>query len=111
MEWRLVKWAWRKPPTRWQPSTLTCVNYSEALRAVADGARVQRLSWPPGTFLIRVPGSIITVDADRPLGKAAPELVGQQVHYSAHIDMFSAGEMSPWHANRDDITATDWETR
>jgi len=94
-------------------STLTCVNYLKARELVLEGQRVRRPGWPADAFLLLVPGSVITVEADRPLGQAAPELVGGKVRYSDHIDYYSNGLMSPWAADdgiRDDIHATDWET-
>jgi hypothetical protein len=85
------------------------VKYDTVIRHVSDGGRARRMTWPPGWFLLQVPGSTITVEADRPLGKAAPELVGQQVRYSAHIDVYRAGEMTPWRPFDDDTRADDWE--
>lgn len=86
------------------------MNFLRALELIAKGGRIRRHDWASGAFLLQIPGSTITVDADRPLGKAAPELVGQQVRYKTHIDIFDAGEMSPWHATDADINADDWET-
>jgi hypothetical protein len=60
-------------------------------------------------WLVLVPGSTITVAADRPLGAAAPELVGQAVEYRAHIDMKTVNdEIVPWVASQTDILAEDW---
>lgn len=85
------------------------MNYAAAMQAVNDNQRVRRMTWPPGWFLLRVPGSTFTVEADRPLGKAAPELVGREVHYGAHVDIYRDGYLAPWHALHDDIHAGDWE--
>ncbi|TMR10976.1 DUF2829 domain-containing protein [Nonomuraea turkmeniaca] len=60
-------------------------------------------------WIVRVPGSTITVDARRPLGQAAPELVGRTVTYQPHIDMFTAdGRIVPWVASQSDLDADDW---
>lgn len=64
------------------------MDFGEALAALKAGKRVTRSGWNgAGQWLVLVPGSTITVDAERPLGKAAPELVGQAVSYSPHIDI------------------------
>ncbi len=61
-------------------------------------------------WIFRVPGSTITVAADRPLGQAAPELVGQTIEYRPHDDMFTAdGQIVPWVASQSDMDAGDWE--
>lgn len=85
------------------------MDYSGAIHFVASGKRARRPSWPVGAFLILVPGSTITVDADRPLGQAAPELVGQRVRYRSHVDYFENGELEPWQSENDDRNARDWE--
>lgn len=86
------------------------MNYLEARDHVIRGGRARRTGWPPDAFLILVPGSVITVEADRPLGKAAPELVGQQVRYSAHVDLYANGLLSPWFPPLDDVHTDNWET-
>lgn len=85
------------------------MNYLEARRHVIEGGRVRRAGWASDAFLLLVPGSTITVDADRPLGQAAPELVGAQVRYSAHVDLYRNGLLSPWCPPLDDVHADDWE--
>lgn len=88
------------------------MNIAEAVAALKAGHRVARPAWrPAGTWLILVPGSTITVTADRPLGIAAPELVGQQITYRPHIDIHCAGTLGPWAggADADDLLAEDWE--
>lgn len=87
------------------------MDYSSALASLGPGKRVARAVWPPGMFLILVPGSTITVTADRPLGKAAPELVGSTITYATHVDRYYGGLMSAWFCNKADETATDWEMR
>lgn len=86
------------------------MDFPTALTTVLAGGRARRSAWLEGSFLIDVPGSEVTVDADRPLGKAAPDLVGQKVGYNAHIDVHVDGELVPWTANQTDLHATDWET-
>lgn len=86
------------------------MDFPTALTAVLAGGRVRRAAWDREAFLIEIPGSEITVDADRPLGKAAPELVGQTVTYSPHIDVYIGGHLVPWTPNQTDTHATDWES-
>lgn len=76
---------------------------------MSSGGRARRACWPPDAFLIHVPGSTITVEADRPLGKAAPELVGEQITYAPHLDLYCDRHMSPWDRSINDAEATDWE--
>lgn len=88
------------------------MDFGEALTALKNGHRVTRAGWNGrGMFLILVPGSIITVETGRPLGNAAPELIGQQVSYLPHIDMRTAqGDIVPWLASQTDVLAEDWTT-
>lgn len=86
------------------------MNFGEALSALHDGRAIRRHVWPDGMYLLLVPGSVITVAADRPPGKALPHLVGQEVRYGAHIDLLLPnGRMGPWNAMDEELTATDWE--
>jgi hypothetical protein len=86
------------------------MNFGEALDALLRGLRVARSGWNGrGMWLVLVPGSTITVSEGRPLGDAAPELVGQQVQYQPHVDMRTAdGSIVPWLASQSDLLATDW---
>ncbi len=87
------------------------MNFGGALDALKTNKRVARAGWN-GTnsmFLILIPGSNIPVSADRPLGQAAPELVGKTITYQPHIDMFTAqGTLVPWLASQTDLLAEDW---
>lgn len=83
------------------------MQWGEALEDLKAGRRVARTGWP-GSWLILVPGSTITVEADRPLGVAAPDLVGQQVQYAPHIDIFTRGFLAPWSFTQLDLLAEDW---
>lgn len=63
-------------------------DFGGALALLRDGKRVSRHGWNgKGMWLVLVPGSTITVTVGRPLGDAAPELVGSDVRYRDHIDM------------------------
>lgn len=86
-------------------------DFCDALCLVKEGYRVARSGWNgKGMFIFLVPGSRFVVSADRPMGKAAPELVGQEIDYAAHIDMRAAnGVVVPWLASQTDLLATDWE--
>lgn len=86
------------------------MDFGAAIAALNDGQRVTRAGWNGADqWLILVPGSTITVEADRPLGKAAPDLVGQQVQYAPHIDIFTVQRtLVPWLASQTDALAEDW---
>lgn len=86
------------------------MNFGTALELLWLGHRVCRDGWNgKGMWLVLVPGSTITVSAGRPLGDAAPELVGQSVEYRPHIDMMTVdGEIVPWVASQSDLLADDW---
>lgn len=86
------------------------MKFGDALLALRQGKRVAREGWNGADqWLILVPGSTITVEADRPLGKAAPELVGQQVRYAPHVDIFATGgRLFPWTPSQSDQLAGDW---
>lgn len=87
------------------------MNFGEALRALNDGHRVARNGWNgAGQWLILVPGSTFTVEANRPLGIAVPELIGQEVRYAPHVDIFTTDKMLvPWLASQADQLAEDWQ--
>lgn len=88
------------------------MDFGEALRALKDGKRVARRWWGNSVWLVLVPGSTIIVDADRPLGQAAPHLVGQRVEYQPHIDKVREGDgMEPWVPTHGALLADDWEVR
>jgi hypothetical protein len=83
-----------------------------AVAALREGKRVATSAMRGyGAWLVLVPGSTITVAADRPLGIAAPELVGAVVDYCAHIDIHGAdGSIQPWGgATLQHLLADDWE--
>lgn len=86
------------------------MNFGEALIALKAGRRVTRTGWNGhDMWLLLVPGSTITIEAGRPLGHAAPELVGTTVQYLPHIDMRTAqGAIVPWLASQSDLLAEDW---
>lgn len=88
------------------------MDFGQALGALKSGGRVSREGWNgKGMWLVLVPGSTITVAADRPLGVAAPELAGRTVEYRAHIDMRTVNdEIVPWVASQTDLLAEDWLT-
>lgn len=85
-------------------------DFGGALKALREGKRVARVGWNgKGMYLVLIPGSTITVSADRPIGAACPNLVGQVVGYHAHIDMKTAqGYFVPWLASQADMLAHDW---
>jgi hypothetical protein len=86
------------------------MNFGQAIEALKQGKRVSRSGWNgKGMFLILIPGSKIPVSADRPLGQAAPELVGKTIDYQPHVDMWTAQQtLVPWLASQSDILAEDW---
>lgn len=86
------------------------MDFGQALAALNSGNRVTRSGWNgAGMWLVLVPGSTITVTAGRPLGDAAPELVGRDVEYRAHIDIKTVdGQVVPWVASQSDLLAEDW---
>ena len=86
------------------------MNFGDALIALRTSRRVTRAGWNgAGMWLVLVPGSTITVSAGRPLGDAAPELVGQSVDYRPHIDIMTVqGSVVPWIASQSDLLAEDW---
>lgn len=88
------------------------MNFGQALEGLKAGNRVARVGWNGrGMWLVLVPGSTITVSAGRPLGDAAPELVGESVEYRPHIDLKTVDdEIVPWVASQTDVLADDWET-
>lgn len=91
-------------------------NFGQALETLKEGGRVTRSAWvldpvPGFPFVYLVPGSRFTVEAERPMGQAAPELVGKTVDYSPHIDIMSAEHQSqPWTPTTADLLAEDWIT-
>lgn len=84
------------------------MDFSEALKAIKAGERVQRAGWNgKGMFLFLVPGSTFKVNRPPLLG-IYPE--GTEVRYHAHIDMKTAqGDVVPWLASQTDVLADDWQ--
>ena len=84
------------------------MDFSEALRLIKTGRRVQRAGWNgKGMFLFLVPGSEFQVNRE-PLLSILGE--GARVEYHAHIDMKTAqGYVVPWLASQPDLLSTDWQ--
>lgn len=91
--------------------------FGHALDELRAGNRVARRAWlvsAPTSYLVYVPGSSITVEADKPLGKANPSLVGSSVEYADHIDVYkywggaSDPTVTPWVIGTSDVIAEDW---
>jgi len=82
-------------------------DFSVALIAVKDGAKVARKGWNgKGMFIFLVPGSTFKVNRPPLLG-IYPE--GTEINYHPHIDMRTAdGQIVPWLASQTDILADDW---
>jgi hypothetical protein len=87
------------------------MHFGDALEALKDGKRITRQAWHPEVFLFLVPGSTFDVTADRPLGRACPQLVGQKATYSPHIDIHCAdGSIAVWAGPATDaLLAEDWK--
>lgn len=85
-------------------------DFGTALNRLRAGRRVARRGWNgEGMWLVLVPGSSIRIEAGRPLGQAAPELVGQHADYRPHIDIKAADDtLVPWVASQTDLLAHDW---
>lgn len=86
------------------------MDFGDALKALRNGKRVARLGWrTKGYWLVLVPGSKIVPQAGRPLGVAAPELVGTQVDYRPHIDKwYGQGRVGTWAPSHEALLAEDW---
>jgi hypothetical protein len=82
-----------------------------AVKTMQDGERVRRTGWNgKNMYLFLVPGSTFTVTADRPMGRACPEMVGKEISYHAHVDIRTTqGDVVPWLCSQSDLLATDWE--
>lgn len=84
-------------------------DFGVALAHLRLGFSVARDGWQLGTRLVLVPGSAFTVAAGRPLGDAAPDLIGRKIRYWPHIDMVTAdGNAVPWSPATADLLAEDW---
>lgn len=81
--------------------------FSEALRDIKQGKRLQRAGWNgPDQFVFLVPGSRFVVNRPPLLG-IYPE--GTEVEYHAHIDIKNQqGVVVPWLASQGDLLAEDW---
>lgn len=94
----------------------TGMDIGAAIHALRNGHRVTRPAWAHGPtpgvpWLVLVPGSQITVEAGRPLGDGAPELVGRTVEYQPHVDLVDTDRrVRPWTPTHADLLADDWQT-
>ncbi|MFD9948779.1 DUF2829 domain-containing protein [Nonomuraea sp. NPDC059023] len=100
----------RPAPTGQTLNEGTLMTFGDALAHLKLGSRLTRDGWNgQGMWIFVVPGSTFRPEPDRPLGKAAPELVGQPVTYRPHIDMRTVdGQIVPWVASQSDLLADDW---
>ncbi len=85
--------------------------FGKALDVLREGDAVTRRGWnAPDQCVFLVPGSEIEIQADRPLGRALPHLVGEYVQYRDHIDLRTAnGEIVTWQPTISDVLAEDWD--
>ncbi|MFM2288834.1 MAG: hypothetical protein RL684_1977 [Pseudomonadota bacterium] len=83
------------------------MDFSDALKAIKAGARVQRSGWNgKGMFVFLVPGS--TFQVNPPLLGIYPE--GTTINYHGHVDMRTAdGQIVPWLCSQTDMLANDWQ--
>jgi hypothetical protein len=94
-------------------------DFGHALAELRAGNSVTRSAWGPWGnsarhYLVLVPSSSIVIEADRPLGKANPQLVGKRVSYSEHIDVHTTGvtaepTVRTWTPEAADLFALDWQ--
>lgn len=84
------------------------MDFSDALRLVKEGKKVQRSGWNgKGMFIFLVPGSIFKVNQPPLLG-IYPE--GTEINYHGHVDMKTAdGQIVPWLCSQTDLLASDWQ--
>lgn len=86
------------------------MDFGTALKALKDGKRVARSVWrPKGYWIVLVPASKVIPRTGRPLGTAAPDLVGTTLNSQAHIVKWVGhGRIIPWTASHDALLAEDW---
>ncbi len=76
------------------------------------GSSAFRHTWehtPTMPRLILVPGSEILVTADRPLGAAFPDRIGETITYRQHLDIaHNNGVVEVWTPMQCDLLADDW---
>lgn len=84
------------------------MDFSDALRALKEGKRVQRAGWNgKGMFIFLVPGSVFQVNRPPLLG-IYPE--GTTINYHGHVDMKTADDqVVPWLCSQTDLLAVDWQ--
>ena len=84
------------------------MDFSDALREIKKGHRVQRAGWNgKGMFIFLVPGSVFKVNHE-PLLSMLGE--GTEVQYHGHVDMKTAdGMIVPWLCSQTDMLANDWQ--
>ena len=85
----------------------TTINFSQALEAIKNGHKLERLGWNgKGMFVFLVSGSKFVVNR-APLNEMFEE--GTEITYRPHIDMKAAdGTVGVWLASTSDILASDW---
>lgn len=83
------------------------MDFSDALKLIKAGKRVQRNGWNgKNMFIFLVPGSVFKVSRD-PLLSILGE--GTEVTYHGHVDMRTAnGQIVPWLCSQTDMLAEDW---
>ena len=88
----------------------TCMDFSDALRAVKDGKKISRIGWNgKGMFLTLQEGSTVTGTMMR--NKPAKDFYGDgEVKICPHIDMKAAdgSYVVGWLASQTDMLADDW---
>lgn len=94
---------------------MSLMTFGAAIDVLKEGGRVTRTAWVADLghdgipSLVLIPGSQFTVEAERPLGRGAPELIGHTVEYQPHIDLITPDRtLAPWTPVHADLLAGDW---
>jgi hypothetical protein len=92
--------------------TSSNVDFSDALRAVKDGARIARAGWNgKGMWVAYSPGfSLPEYQVFSPAVKAFLNKDGADGHFLPYLMICSVdGSFVPWLASQTDLLADDWE--
>lgn len=83
------------------------MDFSYALNALKEGAKVARTGWNgKGMFIFLVPGSTFEVSRPPLLGIYP---FGTVINYHPHVDMRTVdGTIVPWLCSQTDLLADDW---
>lgn len=85
------------------------MDFSDALRELRHGKRMRRGEWPDGTFIVRVPGTLIVIPQSAPAREFMPLAADLACRGYIVLHASQGVWMPGWSCDQIEMFAEDWE--